>query len=97
MVRHARVATGHGGRDHMTKEINKTSANITRDVLNLFKSYCHEFQKKRKPPRIKGPILIKEFASRAQIDLIDTQSMAQQSVKWIFVYQDYLTKFVFEP
>ncbi|XP_041362857.1 KRAB-A domain-containing protein 2-like [Gigantopelta aegis] len=98
VVRRAYIATGHGGRDRMTKEINKKYVNITRDVLNLFKSYCHECQKKRKRPRIKGvvvrPILTNEFASRAQIDLIDMQSMAQKSFKWIFVYQDHLTKFV---
>ena len=40
------------------------------------------------------PILTNEFSSRAQIDLIDMQSMAQNSFKWILVYQDHLTKFV---
>ena len=40
------------------------------------------------------PILTKEFASRGQVDLIDMQPMAQNSYKWIFVYQDHLTKFV---
>ena len=75
MVKREHMASGHGGRDHMTKEINKMYANITHDVLNLFKSYCHEYQKKRKRTSIKGvvvrPILTKEFAFRAQIDLID--------------------------
>ncbi|XP_041372812.1 KRAB-A domain-containing protein 2-like [Gigantopelta aegis] len=98
VVSRAHIATGHGDRDRMTKEINKKYANITRDVLNLFKSYCHECQKKRKRPRIKGvvvrPIITNEFAYRAQIDLIDMQSMAQKSFKWICVYQDHLTKFV---
>ena len=89
VVKRARVATGHGGRDRMTKEINKKYANIACDVLNLFKSYCHKCQKKRK-----RSILTKEFASRAQIDLIDMQFMAQKSFMWILVYQDHLTKFV---
>ena len=40
------------------------------------------------------PILTNEFSSRAQIDLIDMQSMVQNSFKWILVYQDHLTKFV---
>ena len=50
VVKREHIATGHGGRDHTTKEINKKYANITRDVLNLYKSYCHEYQKKRKRP-----------------------------------------------
>ncbi|KAK6178643.1 hypothetical protein SNE40_011172 [Patella caerulea] len=98
VVKRAHTATGHGGRDRMAKEVNKKYANITREALEIFKSYCQECQKKRKRPKTKGvvvrPILTKEFASRAQVDLIDMQSMAQNSFKWIMVYQDHLTKFV---
>ena len=32
--------------------------------------------------------------SREQVDLIDRQSQADGENKWIFVYQDHLTKFV---
>ncbi|KAK6195703.1 hypothetical protein SNE40_001075 [Patella caerulea] len=81
VVKRAHTATGHGGRDRMAKEVNKKYANITREALEILKSYCQECQKKRKRPKTKGvvvcPILTKEFASRAQIDLIDMQSMAQ--------------------
>ena len=91
-------STGHGGRDRMLNELSKKYANVTRDALELFKSYCLECQKKRKRPMTKGvvvhPILTNEFSSRAQIDLIDMQSMVHNSFKWILVYQDHLTKFV---
>ena len=97
-IKRAHVATGHGGRDRMAKEITKKYANITRESMDLFKSYCHECQKKCKRPRTTGvvvrPIITKEFASRAQVDLIDMQSVSQNSYKWIMVYQDHLTKFV---
>ena len=97
-MKRAHIATGHGGRDRMIKEVNKKYANIPREVLGIYKSYCQECQKKRKRPKTQGvvvqPILTKEFASRGQVDLIDMQSMAQNSYKWIFVYQDHLTKFV---
>ena len=86
MVKRAHIATGHGGRDIMIKEVNKKYANIPREVLGIYKSYCQECQKKRKRPRTQGvvvqPILTKEFASRGQVDLIDMQSMAQNSYKW---------------
>ena len=98
VVRRAHLSTGHGGRDRMLKELGKKYANVTRDALELYKSYCQECQKKRKRPMTKGvvvrPILTNEFSSRAQIDLIDMQSMVQNSFKWILVYQDHLTKFV---
>ena len=48
MVKHAHIATGHGGRDRMIKEVNKKYANIPREVLGINKSYCQECQKKRK-------------------------------------------------
>ena len=97
-IKRAHIATGHGGRDRMRKELNKKYENITEGDILLFKSYCKECQKKRKLPSIKGvavrPLLSSEFNSRAQIDLIDMQSSAQNSYKWILVYQDHLTKFV---
>ena len=98
VVRRAHLYTGHGGRDRMLKELGKKYTNVTRDALELFKSYCQECQKKRKRPMTKGvvvrPILTNEFSSRGQIDLIDMQSIAHNSFKWILVYQDHLTKFV---
>ena len=82
----------------MLKKLGKKYANVTRDALELFNSYCQECQKKRKRHMTKGvvvrPILTNEFSSRAQIDLIDMQSMVQNSFKWILVNQDHLTKFV---
>ena len=81
----------------MTKEINKKYANITQDAITLFKSMCIKCQRKRKRTTTKvivvKPILSKEFSSRAQVDLIDTQSMCQGQHKWIMVYHDHLTKF----
>lgn len=97
VIKRAHIATGHGGHDHMTKELQRKNANITVKSLELFKSLCEECQKKRKRPMTKGvvvrPILSKEFSSSGQVDLVDMQSMAQSNCKWIMVYQDHLTKF----
>ncbi|XP_041357862.1 KRAB-A domain-containing protein 2-like [Gigantopelta aegis] len=97
IIKRAHIATGHGGQDKMIKEINKKYANITQDAITLFKSMCIECQRKRKRTTTKGivvkPILSKDFSSRAQVDLIDMQSMCQGQHKWIMVYQDHLTKF----
>ncbi|XP_068241013.1 KRAB-A domain-containing protein 2-like [Palaemon carinicauda] len=97
IVKRAHVATGHGGRDRMTKELQVKYDNIQRDTIELFKSLYLECQKKRKRPMTKGvvvkPILSTEFSSRGQVDLIDMQSMSCRTFKWIMVYQDHLTKF----
>ncbi|XP_047492001.1 KRAB-A domain-containing protein 2-like [Penaeus chinensis] len=97
VIKRAHIATGHGGRDRMIKELQRKYANITTKALELFKSLCEECQKKRKRPMTKGvmlrPILSKEFASRGQVDLIDMQSMPRSNFKWIVMYQDHLTKF----
>ena len=65
--------------------------------MELFKSRCTECQKKRKRASTKGvvvrPILSKDFGSRAQVDLIDIQSMTKAQHKWIMVYQYHLTKY----
>ena len=97
-LKRAHIATGHGGRDRMRKSVSQKYDNIADTDIVLFKSYCSECQKKTKLPSTKGvavrPILSSEFNSRAQIDLIDMQSAAHNSYKWILVYQDHLTKFV---
>lgn len=48
MLMRAHMNTDHGGRDKMLTEVNKQYANVTRDVLNLFKEMCEECQLKKK-------------------------------------------------
>ncbi|XP_068233424.1 KRAB-A domain-containing protein 2-like [Palaemon carinicauda] len=95
-IKRAHIATGHGGRDKMVKELLKY-ANITRDIRELFKSLCVQCQKKRKRCATKGvtvkPILSKDYGSRSQVDLVDMQSCTKGKYKWIMVYQDHLTKY----
>ncbi|KAK7095605.1 hypothetical protein V1264_004994 [Littorina saxatilis] len=82
----------------MLKELEKKFANVLRESVELFKSFCEVCQEKTKRKRTKGvvvrPILSHEFASRGQVDLIDFQSMQDGQYRWIMVYQDHLTKFV---
>ena len=66
-------------------------------ILSAFyKGLCEECAKKAKRPKQSGvvvrPILVHEYGSRGQVDLVDMQSMVYQGCKWIMVYQDNLTK-----
>jgi hypothetical protein len=47
VIKRAHIATGHGGRDRMIKELGKKYANVTRDSIELFKSMCIDCQRKR--------------------------------------------------
>jgi hypothetical protein len=97
IVLRAHLNTGHGERDKMLKEVNKKYANVTRNVLNLFKEMCEECQLKKRKNASKGLVvkllLIKDFNSRGQVDLVDMQSMRDGDFKFILHYQDHLTKF----
>ena len=91
VIKRAHLATGHGGRDRMLKELRKKYANITEHALQLFKSLCEECQKKMTRSVTKGvvvrPILSHEFNSRGQVDLIDMQSMVNKACKRILCPQ----------
>src|SRR5438132_6945162 len=91
IIKRVHVTSGHGGRDKMMKVLSVKYANITREVVELYKSLCIECAKKRKRPAVKGvvvrPILTNDYGSRGQVDLIDMQSMPNGHHKWILVYQ----------
>ena len=91
IIKRVHISTGHGGRDKMMKVLSAKYANITREVVELYKSLCIECAKKRKRPAVKGvvvrPILSNDYGSCGQVDLIDMQSMSQGNHKWIMVYQ----------
>ena len=97
IIKRVHISTGHGGRNKMLKELSTKYANISREVVELFKSLCVECIKKRKRCVTKGvvvkPILTSDYGSRGQVDLIDMQSLTHGNFKWILVYQDHLTKF----
>ena len=90
VITRAYIATGHGGRDGMVKELGKKYASVTSDYIELFKSMCTDCQRNRVRRMTKGvvvrPILSKEFSARGQVDLIDMQSLPHGSFKWIMVY-----------
>lgn len=93
----AHQATGHGGRDRMWAEVAPKYSSFTKETINIFTSLCESCQAKKSKIRrglVVKPILQTEFNSRCQVDLIDMQSQPDQDYRFIMVYQDHLTKFV---
>jgi hypothetical protein len=53
IIKRSHNAIGHGGHAKMLKELTSKYANITRDVVELFKSLCSECIKKLKRMQLK--------------------------------------------
>ncbi|XP_077280689.1 KRAB-A domain-containing protein 2-like isoform X1 [Temnothorax americanus] len=92
----AHIATGHKRIRVMEAEINKKYCNVTRTAIQIYLSLCEQCQGKKKI-KTKGlvvaPILSNHMNSRCQVDLIDMQSEPDRDYRFIFNYQDHLTKF----
>lgn len=91
------LTIGHGGRDRMRKEINRKYKNITVEDIQIFLNLCEPCQQNRQGVRkgvVVKPMISRDMNSRCQVDLIDLQSQPDGDFKFVFVYQDHLTKFV---
>ena len=90
------VATGHGGRDILIRDVKKKFANITIEQIMWFLELCQFCQLKRSKTRkeiVVKSIVSTGFNNRAQVDLIDMQSQPDGEYRFIMNYQDHGTKF----
>jgi len=88
----------HGGRDIMQDRIKKRYANITLELINIFKDSCLKCSLKKSKARkgvVVKPILTPRAWHRWQTDLIDMQSQPDGEFKYIQHTQDHFTKFCF--
>jgi len=70
-IQRAHIATGHGGRDRMLKHLSTKYANITRECVDLFKSYCVPCQEKIKRPKelLSGQFYLRTLVPAAKLIL----------------------------
>lgn len=97
IVHEAHIQTNHGGRTRMIKELQKKYKNITYEVVMLYLGLCVQCKMKQKFPKneteIKPP-MSGELDSHCQMDLLDMQTCPDGEFKFIFIYQDHMTKFI---
>lgn len=95
LINQAHLATGHGGRNRLLKELKKKYKNITCEEIMAYLNLCRTCRKKDKVAK-KGAErgMIKKNDSRSKIDIIDMQNQPDRGYRFILVYQDVLTKFV---
>ncbi len=97
VINAAHAATQHGGRDVMVNYLRVKYVNVPRLAIMAFLDLCENCQMKKKKPKkglVVKPILSQHLNSRCQVDLIDWQTLPAGEYKFIFVYQDHLTKFI---
>lgn len=87
----------HAGRDKMKAYMSDRN-DMKLWTISMFVKLCPSCQK-TKHIRRKGlvvkPIISEQFQARGQIDLMDFQLDNDGPWKWVFHYQDHLTKFCF--
>ncbi|CAM9895223.1 unnamed protein product, partial [Heterosigma akashiwo] len=92
----AHLAIGHGRLRKMMAYLSERYANIGAPAVKVFLKYCTLCSETTKRVASRAgyrPILTAGFNSRAQMDLIDFQSNADGSFKFVLSYQDHAIKF----
>lgn len=93
----AHLAVSHGGKNRMLPILGRKYCNVSQEAVLLFLSLCGICLAKKKPKKrgiVVKPMVFEEMNQRCQVDLIDMQSHPDGAYRFIFVYQDHLTKFV---
>ncbi|CAN0008561.1 unnamed protein product, partial [Heterosigma akashiwo] len=92
----AHLAIGHGRLRKMMAYLSERYANIGAPAVKVFLKHCTLCSETTKRVASRAgyrPILTEGFNSRAQMDLIDFQSNADGSFKFVLSYQDHAIKF----
>lgn len=87
----------HAGRDKLKAYMSDRN-NICLWAISIFVKLCPHCQKTKKIKRkglVVKPLISEQFQARGQIDLLDFQLENDGPWKWVFHYQDHLTKFCF--
>ena len=96
IISKAHESIGHGKSQKTHEEVCKHYSNVSRNMVDLFLTTCSICSMNKKiigRPEDYKPILSTTFNDRGQLDLIDMQAVAKNGYRYIFHYQDHLTKF----
>eukprot|EP00096_Caligus_rogercresseyi_P011880 TRINITY_DN4827_c0_g2_i2.p1 TRINITY_DN4827_c0_g2~~TRINITY_DN4827_c0_g2_i2.p1 ORF type:complete len:313 (-),score=46.97 TRINITY_DN4827_c0_g2_i2:52-990(-) len=90
-IERCHIRVGHSGRDKTWEEIKTNYAWIRYDIIHLYLRTCRVCS--NKVPLKKQPLILMEFMTRVQMDLIDMTSRPDKSYKWILHMQDTFSQF----
>lgn len=100
IIKSIHSAINHLGLKKTYAKISESYANIKRELVAEYLKQCERcIEKLRKKEVSSGvvvkPIISKNFNDRGQIDLVDFQTLPDDKFKYIFHYQDHLSKYHF--
>lgn len=91
------ISCGHKGFRKTYDKVKENYCNITRAIVSEFIRQCErcaeKLKKKEKTGLVVKPIVSSDYNHRVQIDLVDYQSLSDGDYRFIFHYQDHLTKY----
>lgn len=97
IIKDVHVACLHKGGRATHQKIRENYANISRKIVEAYVRQCERCTEKLKKKENKGivirPITAKDFNERAQVDLVDFQSLPDGNFKFVLHYQDFFTKY----
>ena len=98
VIRLMHQESGHAGERKTHKKIQDQYDNITRGLVREYINRCERCCEKRKKTETSSgvviqPILVNDLNDRGQIDLVDFQTCADGSYRYILHYVEYLTKY----
>lgn len=97
VIRDLHVACGHKGEKKTYKKVAEHYANIPMFMIKRHIQQCERCTEKTKKSRQVGivvrPLVTRDLNQRAQVDLIDFQSLPDGSYRYIMHYKEHLTKF----
>lgn len=97
IIRDLHVACGHKGEKKTYKKVAEHYANIPMFMIKRYIQQCERCTEKTKKITQAGivvrPLITQDLNQRAQVDLIDFQSLADGSYRYIMHYKEHLTKF----
>lgn len=97
VIRDLHAACGHKGEKKTYKKVAEHYANITMQMIKQIIEQCERCAEKSKKTNTTGivvrPIVSRDLNERAQIDLIDYQSLPDGPYKFVLHYKEHLTKY----
>lgn len=98
IIRQSHAIVGHGGERKTHMKISETYGNIPRRLVSRYILNCERCVEKQRRKETSAGVIIKPLSvndlnDRGQVDLVDMQTMKDESYRYILHYVEFLTKF----
>ncbi|KRY41907.1 KRAB-A domain-containing protein 2, partial [Trichinella britovi] len=89
VINDAHQKIGHGGEKKTFREAQNKWVNITQEARHLLLTFCEECQREK----VVKPLVSTNLLSRAQVDLINFQTMSDGDFEYIMINLNHIKEF----